>query len=117
MAAPALRIAAPTASIVKVTLQFVPPALPMYADQSFSLYPSARAYFGYPCPYGDCNGIFDLGAAARRTLNREEDQVVGSLVCEGLRSRDGASRQACGMRVTYTITAQHEPAAEARWKI
>jgi hypothetical protein len=112
-AAPPLRDAWPTAAFVKVTLRFVTSTLPGPAEQSVALYPAARAYFVYPCPHGDCNGVFDLGAAAERALKREKSHVEDTLECAGLRSRDGLTRQPCGVRVSYRITAQHEPAAVA----
>jgi hypothetical protein len=96
--------------VVNVTLRFLTPTLPLHADQSFALYPAARAYFSYPCPYGDCDGVFDVSEPAGRTLAREKAQVAGTLTCSGLRSRDGLVRQSCGLRVNYTISSQHESA-------
>jgi hypothetical protein len=111
-AAQALRDACPTAAVVNVTLRFQTQTLPLHAEQSFTLYPAARAYFAYPCPYGDCDGVFDLSAAANRTLTREKTRVTGTLECGGLRARDGLPRQPCGLRVSYTITASHEQTDE-----
>lgn len=104
-----LRSAFPDATLVNVHLQFLPASAPPHAAQSFVMYPSARAFFQYPCPYGDCDGVYELGAAAIQVLARESSGVSGTLECCGLRSRDGLQRQPCGLRVSYAIAARHEP--------
>jgi hypothetical protein len=71
------------------------------------MYPAAQAFFEYPCPYGDCDGIYELGAAAAQALGGEHSAVSGTLECRGLRSRDGLQRQPCGLAMSYTITTQH----------
>jgi hypothetical protein len=108
-AAPTLRSASPSATLVNVHLQFLQATTPAHATQSFVLYPAARAFFAYPCPYGDCDGIYDLTAAAGPTLTRDQPCMTGTLECSGMRSRDRLQRQVCGLRVSYTITAEHEP--------
>ena len=103
-----LRSSFPSASLVEVRLQFLPATTPPHAEQSFKLYPGARAFFGYPCPYGDCDGIYELGPEADRALTGHSSCVTGTLECGGVRSRDGLSKQPCGLRVTYRIAAHHE---------
>jgi hypothetical protein len=108
-AAQTLRSAFPNATLVNVQLQFLPASAPPHAAQSFVIYPGARAFFEYPCPYGDCDGIYELGAAAVQALAQDSSGVSGTLECGGLRSRDGLQRQPCGLNMSYTITARHEP--------
>lgn len=103
-AAPVLREVSPTATVVSVRLHFIAPTLPAHAEQSFELYPSATAYFEYPCPHGDCDGIIDVSLDARRTLEGKRRQIAGTLECSGHR---GLARKPCGLRVSYTISAQH----------
>jgi hypothetical protein len=110
-AAQTLRDAFPHATLVSVQLQFLPVTAPPHAAQSFVMFPGARAFFQYPCPYGDCDGIYELGAAAARALALDSSGVCGTVECCGLRSRDGLPRQPCGLRVSYTITAPQTPAA------
>ncbi len=112
-AAQTLRAAFPNAATVNVQLRFLPATAPLHAAQSFMLYPAARAYFSYPCPYGDCDGIYDLSAPAHQALGRKAAAVSGTLECAGVRSRDGLQRQPCGLRVSYTISAQQEAAHAA----
>jgi hypothetical protein len=107
-AAQTLRAAFPNAVTVNVQLRFLPATAPLHAAQSFMLYPAARAYFSYPCPYGDCDGIYDLAGPAQQALTRKSGSVSGTVECAGVRSRDGLQRQPCGLRVGYTISAQHE---------
>jgi hypothetical protein len=92
-----------------VQLRFLPPSAPPHGAQSFELYPGARAFFCYPCPRGDCDGIYDLSAAASRALGPGPCEVTGTLECCGLRFRDSPQQQACSLRVSYTIKAQYEP--------
>lgn len=103
----ALREVFPTASQVNVDLTFDPASELLHAPQSFSLYPAARAFFSYPCPYGDCDGVFDLKAPAERALERTKSRVAGLLECTGVRARDRQPRQPCALRVNYSISAKH----------
>ena len=112
-AAQTLRAAFPNAATVNVQLRFLPATAPLHAAQSFMLYPAARAYFSYPCPYGDCDGIYDLSTPAHQALGRKAGAVSGTLECAGVRSRDGLQRQPCGLRVSYTISAAQHEAAHA----
>jgi hypothetical protein len=92
-----------------VQLRFLPATAPLHAAQSLILYPPAKAYFAYPCPYGDCDGIYDLDSEANRALTGEKNRVTGTIECAGVRSREGLQRQPCGLRMSYTIAAKHEP--------
>jgi hypothetical protein len=107
-AAKPLRSAYPSASLVNIQLRFLPVAAPPHAAQSFALYPGAQAFFSYPCPYGDCDGIFELAPEAQRVLSRDVSRASGTLKCAGVRSRDGLQRQPCGLCLNYTISASHE---------
>ena len=109
--APPLREMFPLAAHVAVRLQFHSNEAPSHADQSFELYPGARAYFGFPCPYGDCDGIYDLGAAARSALECSAAQATGTLECGGTRSRHRMPGQPCGLEVSYTVIAEHRAGA------
>jgi hypothetical protein len=104
-----LRVISPTAVVVNVQLEFLPASEPPHAAQSLVLYPAAKAFFAYPCPYGDCDGIYDLATDATRTLSGAKGSVTGVSECVGMRARDGLQRQPCGLRMSYTISATHEP--------
>jgi hypothetical protein len=106
-----IRTAAPRATVVEVQLEFPSgtAAEPFAAAQSFLLYPGARAYFAYPCPHGDCDGIYDLAAEAEKIMAGDEARVCGIAECEGQRARRGLPRQLCGQHVSYSIRAQLLP--------
>jgi hypothetical protein len=106
-----LREMCPGATQIAVHLQFLGDQAPSHADQSFVLYPGARAYFGFPCPYGDCDGIYDLTQAAQSILQDPVPRATGILECSGVRSRRRVPRQPCGLKVSYTVSAQHLPAS------
>ena len=100
----------PKATHIAVLLKF---EAPPHADQSFVLYPGARAYFGFPCPYGDCDGIYDLSHAAQSILLGTALQASGTLECSGVRSRHRIPRQTCGLQVSYIVNAQRLPSTAA----
>jgi hypothetical protein len=106
-----LREVSPRTALVRVHLEFLPLSAERPAAQSFVLYPAARAYFEYACPYGDCDGIYDFSAEAKRALAHEKKSVTGSAECTGMRSRDGTQKQTCGLRVSYSISAERVPDA------
>jgi hypothetical protein len=107
-AAQTVRSVSPTTLFVKMQLRFSTTAAAPHASQSFVLYPGAKAYFAYPCPYGDCSGVYDLDAEATRAMSSEESRVTGTLECEGGRAHNGQLRERCGLQVRYVIEAQHE---------
>jgi hypothetical protein len=108
-----LRSTCPSASLVNVQLDFLSGAGQTHAAQSFVLYPGARAVFCYPCPYGDCDGIYDLSSEADQTLNRQRPRVTGISSCRGTRSRTLQPTTCCGLSVRYTIVAKHGADASA----
>ena len=108
-----LREASPRAALVNIHLDFLPLSAPPHVAQSFVLYPAARAFFEYPCPYGDCDGIYDFSAAAQRVLGHEKRRVTGTVECSGMRSRDGLQKQPCGLGVSYSISIERAPDAVA----
>ena len=113
-AAQPLRNACPSATFVNVQLRFLPATAPAHVAQSFVLYPAAKAYFAYPCPYGDCSGIYNLDLEASRAMAAEKSRVTGTLECAGTRSHIGQPREQCGLQVRYMITTKHEAESTAQ---
>ena len=101
-----VRETSPNTERVSVVLEFLPIAAPPHVAQSFFLYPAARAFFEYPCPYGDCDGIYDVGTAATQVLSGAKRKVAGVVECTGNRSRDGKPNQPCGLQLSYAISAE-----------
>ena len=75
------------------------------AAQSHVLYPPARAFFTFPCPYADCDGQFDLTAAVNIALADPSHRTEGVLECSGARVGERASRQPCQLRLVHRIDA------------
>ncbi len=67
-AAEALRTAFPSLHQLRIELKFEGPFANTPTAQSHVLYPPARAFFGYPCPFADCDGHFDLREAVKAAL-------------------------------------------------
>jgi hypothetical protein len=112
-AAPTLRAACPDAAIVRVELEFQANPLLAHAPQAYSLYPAAKAHFAYACPFGDCDGVYDLNAIAFGSLETGKNKVRGTLTCTGHRSRAGKSGDACELALKYSITVRHGDASAA----
>jgi hypothetical protein len=101
-----LRDSFPRAALVDLRLQFRTTDGQEHAAQSFRLYPGAQAFFEYPCPYGDCDGTYDLSSAVGRLFDAGAARAEGSAACAGTRLRDGKTRQPCTLDVSYSITTQ-----------
>jgi hypothetical protein len=105
-AAQTLRSAFPKVAQLRVDLTFHGTGPTTPASQSHVLHPPARAFFGFPCPYADCDGHFDLSAIATAALGGAVHLTEGALDCVGLRARDHASKQTCSLHLDYKITAE-----------
>src|SRR6516225_11185057 len=103
--APVLRAAFPTVQQLRIELKFEGPGSGVPTPQSHVLYPPARAFFEYPCPYSDCDGQFDLADAVNAALADATHRAQGILECRGSRGRDPTSRRPCLLQLTYEVTA------------
>jgi hypothetical protein len=103
--APVLRATFPTVEQLRVELKFEAPGPSTPTSQSHVLYPPARAFFEYPCPYWDCDGQFDLGGAVRAAVADATHRAEGVLECQGSRIGDRGSRHSCLLRLLYEVTA------------
>lgn len=98
----------PDVEQIRVELRFTASATAVPAAQRHALFPSAPAYFEFACPFGDCDGSFDLNGVASPLLKKSDLQADGSLQCTGSRARSGMERQPCSLRADYWITAQYQ---------
>jgi len=102
-AAPILRLACPEASVVRVNLEFQENPLLAHAPQSLSLYPPAKAFFAYECPFGDCDGVYDLNELVWETLKAGRYTMHGRVTCNGHRAGSGAGGSVCQLALSYLI--------------
>lgn len=108
VAAGTLGAAFPRVEQVRVELRFATAVDPAPAAQRHALYPSAPAYFEFTCPYGDCDGSFDLNGVAAPMLKSANSQASGTIYCSGSRTSIGMTRQPCSLRADYWIIAQYQ---------
>jgi hypothetical protein len=107
-----LRAAFPAVEQLRIELKFAGPGLSAPTPQSHLLYPPARAFFEYPCPYSDCTGQFNLAGAVTAAMANPTHQTEGVLECDGSRGGNQSSRP-CLLRVVYKVTASIEQNANA----
>jgi len=101
----ALRAAYPSVHQLRLELNFEGVSSHSPSAQSHLLYPSARAFFEFPCPHAGCDGEFDLTAVVQRTVADETHTSQGTMACSGSRAFDHGSRQPCGLHLKYSVTA------------
>jgi hypothetical protein len=102
-----LRTAFPAVQHLRIELSFQGPTAGVPTPQAHLLYPPARAFFEYRCPYSDCDGQFDLGDAVKAALADTAHSAHGVLKCRGSRGRDPVSRRPCLLEVSYEVTATY----------
>jgi len=107
-AAPTLRSVHPTAALVRVELAFQEESGLAHAPQAFSVYPPAKAHFVYACPFGDCDGVYDLNEIALDALGSGKRRTRGRLTCSGTRSRNGKQDCPCELAATYSLVVQRD---------
>jgi hypothetical protein len=111
--APTLRAAWPDATLVRVELTFQEEIGPTHAPQAFSIFPPAKAHFVYACPFGGCDGIFNLNQIAFEALRTGTQKTEGVLVCAGHRSRKGSTDCPCELTAIYSIVVRRDGEATA----
>jgi hypothetical protein len=103
--AQALRAVYPQVQHLRLKLSFEGASSHTPSAQSHVLYPSARAFFAFPCPNAGCDGEFDLAAVVQRTVDDRKHDSHGTIVCTGSRVVDLNARQTCGLQLNYAVTA------------
>jgi len=106
--APMLRTAFPTLLHLRIEFRFQGSGSSAPTSQTHLLYPPARAFFEYQCPYSDCDGQFSLDGAVRAALADATHRAEGVLECHGSRGQDVASRRACLLQLTYKVTPTYQ---------
>jgi len=106
--APALRTAFPALQHLRIDLRFQGSGSSVPTPQMHMLYPPARAFFEYRCPYSDCDGQFNLDGAVRAAVADATHRVEGVLECQGSRGQDHISRRACLLQLVYEVTVSYQ---------
>jgi hypothetical protein len=101
-AAPLLRTSYPRLATLQLDFEFNDNTEFLPSPQVTVLHPPARAYFCFACPYGDCDGEFDLRSPVDRMVSADEASCDGQMQCTG--TRHAGAR--CTLRLDYSIGAQ-----------
>lgn len=102
----------PAVARVRVELNFPETVGPAPARQLHDIYPPAPAYFDFACPYGDCDGGFDLNKVTTSLMKNSTTHTDGTIECSG--NRVGMTRLACSLRAHYRIAAEYQKAGAKR---
>ena len=108
-AAPKLRAMFPAVDQLRIELNFEGGGASTPVPQSRILHPPARAHFSFPCPYGDCDGRFELAAAVQTVVDDPAHRLEGVIECAGSRASESASKSPCRLRLHFTLTAMCSP--------
>jgi hypothetical protein len=100
-AAPLLRTSYPRLATLQLDFEFSDRTEFLPSPQVTVLHPPARAYFCFACPYGDCDGEFDLKSPVDQMVTAEQAGSEGQMRCSGTRHA-GAQ---CTLCLEYSITA------------
>jgi hypothetical protein len=107
-AALALREVYPAVLQLRLDLVFQGSTSNNPAAQSHTLHAPARAFFEFPCPYADCDGHFDLGAAVKTAICDPRRRAAGELRCSGMRAVHVGGKESCQLLLGYNVTATFE---------
>ncbi len=113
--APTLRTLLPSATQVSVELAFDVDTCLAQAPVKSTVYPPAQAHFVYVCPFGDCDGTYDLDEEIFGMLRAGVSRATGSQHCTGHRARRAGHGPQCGLGLQYIVAVQYqlERSAEA----
>jgi hypothetical protein len=102
-----LRTAFPKVEQIKIELTFSDPQHAAPSPQSFSFYPSARAFFRFACPCLDCDGEFDVGERVAKLAagpGRASRSANAQQSCLGARARDRINGNRCPITIDCKIS-------------
>ncbi len=107
-AAQTVRSAYPQVAQVHIALEFEDGTSNAPASQVLRAASTGARVFGFPCPYADCDGQFDLHTAVTSALGNASHQTQGQLQCQGTRARDRATGRLCQLHLDYRVAAQYK---------
>lgn len=107
-AAGTLRSLYPSVRLIRLELSFETASGWTPADLTHALYPPAPAYFHFECPFGDCDGAFDIQAVVAALVDAGGHAASGSQSCTGSRAAPALQRQPCGLVAHHRVTVCYE---------
>jgi hypothetical protein len=106
-AAATLRSLYPEVRSIRLELRFESASGWTPADLTHALYPSAPAYFHFECPFGDCDGAFDIETLVAAAVAAGDAAVSGHQSCAGSRAAPAQQRRPCGLVAHHRVTVQY----------
>jgi len=100
--APTMRARYPALNALQVDFNFSDRTGSLPSPQVTVFHPPAPAYFFFACPYGDCDGEFDLVKSVDVAVSSRDAQTRGQLRCAGTRLRGVA----CTLCLEFSILPQ-----------
>ena len=110
-ASPSLAKRFPGLKGLKVTLQFFDAAgSTKQGEMKCKLnVEHAKAAMWFGCPAGECaGGDFDLSEALAKAVAARRKVAEGELQCQGTRKRGDREQVACGTRLHYKLSLNHD---------
>lgn len=102
----------PKVDRLRLKLSFTEPTGVGPVGQLHDLFPPTAAVVEFSCPYGDCDGSFDLTEGVAIVLRKEALEGAGLFQCRGTRTASGMTRQPCTLRLTYHLTVTYHAITE-----
>jgi hypothetical protein len=105
-ATPPIRARYPGLDSLQIEFEFTDHGKFVPSRQVTVLHPSAPAFFCFACPFGDCDGEFDLTSAVDLIARSGQLQASGEMRCAGTRHRVVA----CTLCLEYSISPHRNQA-------
>jgi hypothetical protein len=109
-ATPQIRARYPALDSLQVEFEFSDLGKFVPSPQMTVFHPSAPAFFCFACPFGDCDGEFDLTNAIDLTARSGQSHTSGAVLCAGTRHRAAA----CTLRLEYSISPHRRQTGSVR---
>jgi len=103
LASPPLKSAYPRLAQLQLKFVFADGSPRAPVAQTHILHPPAAAFFHFPCGFADCDGGFELAPVISELANAWTRESVRHFECHGVRARDRATGQHCGLKLECTI--------------
>ena len=100
ISAPTLRTRYPGLDSMQLDFRYSDGAVTQPSPQVTVLHPPAPAYFGFACPYNDCDGEFDLASQVDTAATSGDAHTRGQLRCVGTRHQSVP----CTLCLEYSIS-------------
>lgn len=86
----------PDIKSIDIRIKFTNPDDGSEFIKNITYQPNSKAYFQYPCPYGECvNGGYDLKNVIERAVKYPDKQAREKLTCNGWQDAERVGKHRC----------------------